>query len=158
LAGARGLDVFDERFGIMRPNRWGQILDAYGITAVCLVKTGDGYEFFESDATILYDQIPAPGVTVPSPDVIRFSIVDNITSIETVSLAVYVCGILAFSGGSNGWANNWGGQITVHPHRLDVELYPPQVFEPGTMVYLRVLASDLLGSVVDRTYSFNITP
>ena len=156
LAGTRGLDVFDERFGIMRPSRWGQILDAYGITAMCLVKTGDGYEFFESDAPILCDQTPAPEATVLSPDIIQFSIVDNITSIETVSLIVYVGGTLAFSGGSGGWANNWGGQITVHPHKLEVELYPPQSFTSGTRVSLRVLASNLLGGVVDRTYAFNI--
>jgi hypothetical protein len=158
LAGARGLDVFDERFGIMRPNRWGQILDAFGITAMCLVKIGDGYEFFESDVPTLHDQIPAPGATVPSPDIIRFSIVDNITSIETVSLAVYVDEMLVFSGGSDGWADNWGGQITVHPHKLEVELYPSQPFTPGARVLLRVLATSLLDNEVDRTYSFNITP
>jgi len=158
MAGMRGIDVFDDRFGIPATSRWGQVLDSYGINAICLVKSGDGYEFFESDPPQLRDQFPAPDTTVPSPGAVLFSVVDNITAVETVSLAVYVGGTLVFSGGSGGWMNNWGGQITVRQHRLDVELYPPSPFAPGTRAYLRVLASDMLGNIVDRTYAFNIAP
>jgi hypothetical protein len=158
LAGARGIDVFDVRLGLFDASRWGQVLDAYGIGAMCLVKSGDGYEFSGDSPPQLCDQLPAPETTVPSPDAILFSIIDNITSVETVSLAVYISGLLVFSGGSGGWANNWGGQITVHPHQLDVELYPSENFSLGSRVSVRVVASNLLGQLLDSTYGFNIAP
>ena len=155
LAGQRGLDVLDVRYGITRASRWSQILDSYGISAMCLA--GDGYDFSESDPPVLSDQDPAPGSIVPAPDVIRLSVVDRITSVETVSLAVYVGSRLVFSGGNGGWLNGWGGQVSVSPHRLDVELYPPTgEFSSGEAVSVRVMATDLLGNAVDRIYQFTI--
>lgn len=155
LAGLRGLDVLDIRYGITRASRWSQILDAYGISAMCL--TGDGYDFSEGEPPTLTSQDPAPGSIVPSPTTIRFLVVDAVTSVETTSLAVYIGSRLVFSGGSSGWLNGWGGQVSVSPHQLAVELFPPAgEFLSGETVSVRVMATDLLGNAMDRTYQFTI--
>lgn len=154
FAGIRGIDVLDIRSGITAANRWAQVLDIHGIGAMCLLGSADGYDFADEAPPRLANQDPAPDATgVPADTDILFSVVEGITAVETVSLAVYVNGAIAFSG-AGGWAGNWGGQITVRPQALDVALFPPEPFAPSSRVEMRVLASDLLGNRFDGTYVF----
>jgi hypothetical protein len=157
LSSIRGLDVFDARSGFSTSNRWAQILDSYGISALCLTSSGDGYDFSDGISPQVFNQLPLPNSIVLSPDVISFSIVDSITSVEITSLAVYINSILVFSG-ITGWENNWGGKILVHPQQLDIELYPPVVFSSGTLISVHILANDLLGNLTNIIYTFTIAP
>jgi hypothetical protein len=152
FAGYRGVDVLDIRFGMAASNRWAQVLDAYGVVAMCL--SGDGYDFSVGVPPILADLDPPPyAVGVPTGTGIRFSVVGETTSVEMSSLAIYVDTVLAF-GGIGGWVGNWGGQITVRHQGFDVELLPPEPFAPDSRVVVRVVVSDLLGTSSDTTYSF----
>lgn len=156
LCGASGIDVFNTTYGLNNSYRWAQILDSYGISAVCLVNTNDGYEFSESTSPWISNCMPIRGSTVPIPTTISFTINDRL-SLEIVSVAIYISNTLVFSGVS-GWNNNWGGQITVYSNRIDVELFPPQDFFQINTVIVRIVAYNLMEILLDDSYLFYITP
>jgi hypothetical protein len=159
FGGLRGIDVLDARLGVGSANRWAQILDSYGIDALCLVNSADAYDFQVGGAPRVGDQQPAPGQTGVSIDTsISFSVRDSGSSVETISLAVYVNGLLVFGGASGGWANGWGGRISVDPAGLIMELFPPAPFPPSSVVQVRVLAGNLFGIQASATYSFTTAP
>jgi len=154
FAGLRGIDVLDIRLGMTAANRWAQVLDAYGVNAMCLLGSMDGYDFATGAPPALVNPDPAPDVVgVPTDTDILFSVTETIIAVETTSLAIYVGTALVFSG-IGGWAGHWGGQITVRSRALDVELFPPEPFEPDSRIQVRVIASDLLGNLLDRSYTF----
>lgn len=155
LAGIRGLDVFNITNGPTDPIRWAQILDAYGVSAACLLSTAD-YDFEDTVAPFLTGRIPAPGASgVSITTNIRMMIADADTSVEPVAVAIYVNGRLAF-GGTTGWMNGYGGNVLVGHQYLSVQLFPPS---GGLVVGLNtvaVMAADLAGNTLDTSYTFTV--
>lgn len=163
LAGIRGLDVFDIHHSIGTAIRWSQILDAYGLAAMCLSGSQD-YVFSDSAPPFLAGRSPSAGATgIAQNTHVYFSIVDEDTTVEIPQIAIYLRNTAipalkerVFSG-ANGWEHPdvCGGLITVEPQILNVHLIPKQLFNEGP-VTVTVVATDLLGNLLSTSYSFTI--
>ncbi len=159
FAGEKGVDIFDTRFGIQNAFRWAQVLDEYGIMAMCVLNSADSYSFDTITSPHLENLNPWAGQGGVSTNAnISFSVLHSLISVEAISLVIYVNTILVFAGSAGGWAHSWGGQIAARPEGLDVELFSPAPFAAGSTVFVRVMASDLLGNQLDMTYSFTVAP
>jgi len=156
LAGIRGIDVFDKRISISPPARWAQIFDEYGIDAIFYANFGEDFRFSDGNEPFFVSRSPAPSESVASSTDITFSVADEITAIEITATAVFVNGVLAFSGAQGGFSNGFSGEITIDYQQLNFTITPPSPFTPGTTVSVRVTATDLLGNTLDSTYSFSI--
>jgi len=157
LADTRGMDVFDIEHGLGRSVKWAQILDSYGTRAACILGTAN-YAFEDMEPPFLANRSPTPGATgVPLGTNILLSVADLVTAVEVTAVAVYVNGRLAFGGASDGgWANGYGGQVSVGHQIIDIRLYPPAGgIVVGTNT-VSVLAADLVGNLLDTSYTFTV--
>jgi len=155
LANSRGMDVFDIGQGLMRPIKWSQILDAYGLGAACVFGTDD-YVFSDTIPPFLMYETPSPGATgIPQNTNISLTVLDEATTVETTALAIHSNGQLAFSGNS-GWLGGCGGQITVVRQGLNVELYPPSGAIVSGLNTVAVRAYDLAENLLDTSYTFTV--
>jgi hypothetical protein len=156
LAGTRGIDVF-RKISEVNPVRWGQILDAYGISAMFVANYGNDLVITDTVPPYLTDQDPPPVGVAYTSDPILFTITDFESAVEIPSTTVYVNDILAFSGGDGGWSNGYSGTITVEFRKLVFVINPSVPFIPESVIRVRVIASDLFGNTMDGTYSFTVT-
>lgn len=155
LSGDRGIDVFRKIDGTTY-NRWGQIFDAYGVGAMYVANFPGDLSISDSSAPYLCDQVPAQS-GFASPDTeIQFTIADDSSATEIPEVTIYINGNVIFRGSYGGWQNNYNGIIEIDHQDLNVTLYPPSDFVIGSLVVVRVTATDLLGNSMDSTYSFTI--
>jgi len=156
LAGTRGIDVF-RKVTEVNPVRWGQILDEYGINAMFVANYTSDLVITDTVPPYVTDQDPPASGTSYTSDPILFTVTDVSSAVEIPSTTVYVNDVIAFNGGDGGWDNGYTGTITVEFRRLDFVINPPVPFTPESTVRVRVVASDLLGNLLDITYSFTVT-
>jgi len=163
LAGVRGLDTFYIAPSLGRSSRWSQVLDAYGIVAVCLSGTAD-YVFSDTEPPFLAGRSPAPGATGVSQNArIYLMVADESTSVEIVQLAIYLRNTNMPEGekrvfsGIGGWEvpDVCGGLIFVNRQVLVIQLFPKRSFADGP-VTVSVIASDIAGNVLDTSYTFTV--
>lgn len=155
LAGTKGIDVFRKQTEVV-PIRWAQIYDSYGIDAMFVANFPNDLEIMDTAAPFLQNQNPSPGSFAGADTSISFSVTDATTAVEITAITVYVNGLVAFMGGLGGWASGYSGQIIVGYKQLDFILIPSSNFAPDSFVFVRVVASDLLGNILSTTYSFEI--
>lgn len=155
IAGTRGIDVLRKE-NPARPVRWAQVLDEYGAQAMFVMNYPNDLVVVDMAAPTLTNQNPAPNATVPSVSEIVLTITDVDTAVEPTSTTIYVNGVVAFAGGFGGWSNNYSGSLVVDYKELNFTLIPPTPFTLGEIVSVRVVATDLLGNRLDRSYQFSI--
>lgn len=155
LAGVKGIDIFRKE-SATRFSRWGQIFDEYGIDAMFVANYPSDLEITDSVAPVLEDPIPPPSSFAPADTRISFKVRDETTAVEITTLRVYIEGELAFSGGYDGWQNNWSGRIEVEHHQLSVEMWRDILFDTGSIVTVRIVAQDLMGNELDTSYNFSV--
>lgn len=155
IAGDRGIDVF-RKLNPSNPVRWGQILDEYGAQAMFLLNYPDDLIITDTSAPYLVDLNPDENTTSPSVSTIELTITDLNTAVEPTSTTIYVNNDLAFRGGYGGWLNNYSGNLVVEYKKLNFTLIPPIAFSINDVIIVRVLATDLLGNSLDKTYQFSI--
>jgi len=156
LAGTKGVDIVDKTAGTLPPARWAQIFDDYAVGTLFLAHFGDTHLFQDLQEPFLENRTPAPSGSAAPGDTIFFSISDEDTAVEIVSVAVYLNSVLAFQGADSGFVNGHSGQITVGYKTLNFQLNPPSPFVAGTTASVRVVATDLKGNTVDETWSFSV--
>jgi len=155
LAGNKGIDVFKKEENLI-PSRWAQVFDSYGVNAMFVAHFGGDYEFVDTSPPYFTYQNPFPGTTVSASSSIYITVADADTSVEPTGVTVYINELLAFSGGSGGWANGFSGSIQIGYQSLEMIFTPPAPFEDGEEVEVRVIAWDISGNIMDASYSFYI--
>jgi hypothetical protein len=154
LAGLKGIDVFRKQTKV-NPVRWAQIFDGCGISAMFVANYGGDYVFSDIVPPYLKDQVPLPGGTAHVTDPICFSIADLTTAVEIPSVLTYVNNLLVFKGSVGGWYNGFSGNISIGFKKLEFRVVVPVgMILPDTTVSVRVIATDLLGNMLDTTYTF----
>lgn len=156
LAGNKGIDVF-RKINTAVYDRWAQVFDEYGISSMFVANFPGALSITDTSAPYLINVVPAQGEYAPVDTTIQFTIVDDTSAIEITDLIIYVNGNIIFMGNYGGWQNNYDGTIDVGYQTLDVVLYPPSDFVFGSLIVVRVIASDLLGNRMDTEYSFSIS-
>jgi hypothetical protein len=156
LAGKKGIDVFRKQ-SKTTPVKWAQILDGYEITAMFVANPDGDVIITDTNPPFLQDQIPIPDGTMISTEPIQFTIADLKTSIEITSVMVYINNQLIFQGAGGGWSNDFFGKITIGYKKLDFYTKPNVPFILSSVVYVRVIARDLLNNLLDTTYSFTVS-
>ncbi len=155
LAGEGGIDIF-RKITSSRITRWGQIFDSYNIQSMFVSHYGTDYEFVDKTAPILFNQDPAPEGSWDNVGPITLSIIDVATAIEVTDLRIYINDLDVFRGNFNGFYNGYNGSILIGYRSLLAYLYPPVAFVDDEYVYVRVVATDLLGNTLDQIYRFLI--
>jgi len=155
LAGRRGIDVFRKISGATY-NRWAQVFDINGVHAMYVANFPGPLNITDSTAPYLCNQLPAQsGFATPNTE-IRFTIADDFSAVEIPAVTIYINGNIVFRGSYSGWNNDYNGVIEIDHQDLNVILYPPSDFIIGSLVVVRVVATDLFGHRMDSTYSFTI--
>lgn len=155
IAGDRGIDVF-RKLNPSNPVRWGQILDEYGAQAMFVLNYPNDLVITDTLPPYLIDLNPDENATVPSVSTIELTITDLNTAVEPTSTTIYVNNNLVFRGSYGGWVNNYSGNLIVEYQKLNFTLIPPIAFSINDVIIVRVLATDLLGNSLDKTYQFSI--
>lgn len=163
LSGTKGTDTFYIANGISKSRKWSQILDSYGIDAACLSRS-ENYIFSDLDSPVLSGLNPAPGATGISQSAnIYLSILDEITSVDLSSVAIYVRNTSIpyakeriFSG-IRGWEfpEVGGGYIIVERKGINIKLIPTNLLDNG-LVTITILANDLIGNILSTSYDFTV--
>jgi len=158
LAGSKGIDILHKEEG-ENSFRWAQIFSEYDIKSMFVAHFGTDHSFTDTTPPSFSYRDPFPGTTVSESAgaVINFKLFDSDTAVEITSIIVYINEVLAFSGSSGGWKNNFYGYIVVNEYKtIDVTIQPPTPFSQGEDVEVRVLAQDLLGNEFDASYTYTI--
>lgn len=155
LAGTKGIDVFRKQSAVI-PARWAQVFDEYGVNAMFVANFPSDLIITDTVPPFLQNQNPSPGSTANPDTSIYFEVADATTAVEITSVTAYVNGLTVFSGGLGGWASGYSGKVEVGYKQLNFTLYPDSDFVVGSTVLVRVVASDLLGNLLDISYSFDI--
>lgn len=155
LAGKAGIDIF-RKLSSSRITRWGQIFDSYGVEAMHVAHHGGDYKFVDNTAPFLINRDPAPNSNWNNIGPILLTVADVHTAVEITSLRIYVNDADAFRGNFGGFTNGYTGNILAGYKTLVAVIYPPIAFPEGSDVYVRVVATDLLGNELDTIYKFSI--
>lgn len=155
LAGAKGIDVFKiERKTINRT--WAQIFDAYGIDSMFVVNYPNDVSITDTQPPYIGYALPGDGETAFPDTHVLFIVNDAATSIELSSITIYLNGVAAFRGNYGGWQDGFCGNLALGYKSVGADIWMSTPFAVGSYITVRIIASDLMGNIMDRSYVFEI--
>ena len=155
MATDRGIDVL-RRNNLSNASRWAQVFDEYGINSMYIANFGDDLEISDTAPPVFLSRTPVPGANVSSTTSVSVAIYDEHSAIEPTSLIIYIDNEIAFNGVQNGFANGYYGTVQLGYRTIYATISPPSAFLSGSTVWVRAIATDLLGNRLDSTYQFTI--
>ena len=155
MASEKGIDVL-RRNSLANASRWAQIFDEYGVNSMFVANYGEDLVITETTLPVFQNRIPAPGANVAATTSVAMTLYDEHSAIEPTSLVVYINNEIAFNGGQSGFINGYYGTIQLGYRTIAATISPPTDFTSGESVWVRVVATDLLGNRLDSSYQFSI--
>lgn len=155
LAGDKGIDVFKiEKKTINRT--WAQIFDAYGIDSMFVVNYPNDVSITDTQPPYIGYALPGDGETAFPDTHVLFIVNDAATSIELSSVTIYLNGVAAFRGNYGGWQDGFCGNLALAYKSIGADIWMSTPFIVGSYITVRIIASDLMGNIMDRSYVFEI--
>jgi hypothetical protein len=157
LAGEKGIDVFNKEIA-KETSLWAQIFNSGKPVKAMFVANTSTYKFRDSDPPYLVDVIPAPdSMVLPPGTPIMFSITDEKTSVNPLTILVRVNNRIVFDGSYDGWKQGYSGYVIIGYKVVEVLLKPPLPFIDGDDVTVRVVAKDIMKNKMDVEYTYHVT-
>lgn len=155
MASDKGIDVL-RRNNLSNASRWAQVFDEYGISSMYIADFGDDLDISETTSPVFLSRTPAPGTNAAANTSISIAIFDEHSAVEPTSLIIYINNEIAFNGVQSGFINGYCGTVQLGYRTIYATISAPSNFTSGDTVWVRAIATDLLGNRLDSSYQFSI--